>query len=199
MVVKAVIFDVGGVYLQGSFIDFVNRSYAVLGIEGTFHADKEVVFDSDYNRGRITAEECFRKYFGVPISVEQMKLIMDLWTTTWKLTDEMRALVERLKPNYRLAILSNSDLINSRGYRERGWYSPFEVSVLSHEEGILKPERRIYEITLERLALPAKECVIIDDQEAALVPARELGMRTIQYRSTGQLERELIELEMEVD
>nr|MBA4405273.1 hypothetical protein [Nanoarchaeum sp.] len=192
--VKAVIFDVGGVYLQGSFIDFVNKSYRVLGIEDTFHADKEVVFDSDYNRGKIIAEECFRKYFGVPISDNQMERIFDLWTTTWKATDEMLDLVGRLKENYKLAILSNSDFVNSKKYTERGWYSHFDVLVLSHEEGILKPERRIYDITLGRLGLPASECVFIDDQEDALIPAREMGMQTILYKSTEQLKRELADL-----
>lgn len=196
--IKAVIFDVGGVYLQGSFIDFVNKSYKVLGIENTFHADKEVVFDSDYNRGKITAEECFRKYFGVPISDKQMERIFELWTTTWKATDEMLDLVRRLKGNYKLAILSNSDLVNSRKYRERGWYSNFEVLVLSHEEGILKPEQKIYDITLERLDLPASECVFIDDQEDALIPAREMGMQTLLYKSMEQLKRELADLSVKL-
>ncbi|MBU1203867.1 MAG: HAD family phosphatase [Nanoarchaeota archaeon] len=197
--VKSIIFDVGGVYLQGSFIDFVNKSYRVLGIEDTFHADKEVVFDSDYNRGKITAEECFREYFDVPISDEQMERIVDLWTTTWKATDEMLDLVGRLKGNYKLAILSNSDLVNSRKYMERGWYSYFDVLVLSHEEGLLKPEQRIYDITLERLGLSASECVFIDDQEDALVPARKMGMKTILYKSTEQLERELADLGLKVN
>jgi epoxide hydrolase-like predicted phosphatase len=197
--VKAIIFDVGGVYLQGSFTNFVNRSYQVLGIEDTFHTDKEVVFDSDYNRGKITAEECFRKYFGVPISDRQMQRILGLWTTTWKPTNEMLDLVGRLKNSYELAILSNSDVVNSKKYAERGWYSPFDVIVLSHEEGIPKPERRIYEIVLERLGLPPEECVFVDDQEDALVPARVMGMKTVLYRSTEQLERELAGLGVKVN
>lgn len=196
--IKAIIFDVGGVYLQGSFIDFVDKSCEMLGIENTLQTDKEIVFDFDYNRGKISAEECFRKYFDTPISDEQMGKIMGFWTTTWTPTDEMSNLVERLN-EYKLAILSNSDLVNSRKYTERGWYSPFEVVVLSHEEGILKPERKIYETVLERLDLPAEECVFIDDQEDVLVPAREMGMKTILYQSVSQLERELQELGVKVN
>ena len=192
--IKAIIFDAGGVYFQGSFIDFVNRSYKILGIENRDFIDKKLIFNPDYNRGEITAEECFRNYFGVPISEKQMEKILDFWTTTWKLNDEMVNLVRRLKENYKLAILSNSDLINSEKYTERGWYSPFDVLVLSHEEGILKPERKIYEIVLEKLGMSPEECVFIDDQKEALLPAKEMGMKTILYESIEQLERELDDL-----
>ncbi len=181
--IEAVIFDVGGVYMEGSFIDFVNRTRRALGIDGIFHADKEVVFDSDYNAGLISAEECFRKYFGVPISDEQMEDLFGIWTTTWKPTDEMSDLVKRLGINNRLAILSNSDAVNSAKYTDMGWYDPFEVLVLSHEEGINKPDKKIYEIVLDRLGLPAKKCVFIDDQMDALVSAREMGMKTILYEN----------------
>lgn len=189
--IKAIIFDVGGTYLQGSFINFVNKSYKLLGIKGVFSADKEVVFDVDYNRGKIGIEKCFRKYFGVPISEEQMNELKKIWMSTWHLNDDMKDLVQKLGKHYRLAVLSNSDPVNSKSYIERGWYDPFEVVVLSHEEGVLKPDIKIYEKVLESLELPAEECVFIDDQEDALAPARALGMKTILYESTDGLENEL--------
>lgn len=190
--IKAIIFDAGGVYLKGSFINFVNESYKVLGIKATYNTDKELVFDDDYNRGKIGAEDCFRKYFGVKITPEKMKKIVDIWRSTWQRPDDMEDIVARLKNNnYRLAILSNSDKINSEVYEKRGWWSPFDVLVLSHKEGILKPEKRIYEITLDRLMLPANECVFIDDQIEALVPAEKMGMKTIHYKSFEQMRREL--------
>lgn len=71
--IKVIIFDVGGVYLKGSFINFVNRSRKILGINEKFYADKEVIFDKRFNKGKTTAEECFTKYFQVAISSQQMK------------------------------------------------------------------------------------------------------------------------------
>lgn len=189
--IKAIIFDVGGVYLQGSFTDFVNKSYKILGINDTFQTGRELVFDHDYNRGCISVDECFRKYFSVFISDEQMEKIKEIWSTTWVLTEEMRELVRGLKNHgYRLAILSVSDLFNSQKYRERGWYDDFDPVVLSHEEGLLKPERRLYEITLERLGLPANECLFIDNEVDALPPAQALGMETIHFESIEQLKEE---------
>ena len=199
MVIKAIIFDAGGVYLQGSFNTFVDKSCQILGIKNIFRKDVEIVFDSDFNKGKITAEECFQKYFGISITDEQMKEIMGVWMSTWVPTKEMSNIVQKLKQRYTLAMISNSDKVNSEKYTQKGWYSPFTVVVLSHEEGILKPEKRIYEITLERLGLLAEECVFIDDQQEVLVPARNMGIKTIQYLSIEQLQKDLISLGVKVD
>jgi len=191
--IKAIIFDVGGVYMEGSSVDFINRSYKILGIEKTIASSNGVVFDENYNKGLISHEDCFRKFFNVPVSEDQMRKIEDVWTTTWAPTEEMLNLVKNLKKKYTLAILSNSDLLNSTKYTERGWYSYFNPIILSHELGIIKPDIRIYEVALAKLRIPSNQCVFIDDQEKVLIPARELGMETILFKSIDQLKEELIE------
>ena len=197
--VKVILFDIGGTYLEGSFVDFMNQSYKVLGIDKTFSIDKEVTFDSDYNRGKISAEECFRKVFDTSISHDQMKDIMDIWTSTWNPTTEMTDFVTKLTGKYTLGVLSNSDIVNTERYRREGIYSPFDMFVLSHEEGFLKPEKEIYDIALERAGCSAEECVFIDDQENVRVPAREMGMKTVQFTSFSQMKEDLAKLGVTVD
>jgi epoxide hydrolase-like predicted phosphatase len=197
--VKAIIFDAGGVYLKGSFNTFVDKSCSILGIGNRFRTATEIVFDSDFNRGKISAQECFKKYFGVPITDAQMNQIITVWLNTWVPTKEMTDFVHKLKGKYTLAMLSNSDKINSVAYTQKGWYSVFDVVVLSHEEGILKPEERIYEIALERLNLVAEECIFIDDQKDVLIPAKSMGMKTIQFRSVEQLQKDLQKLGVYVE
>jgi len=195
--IKAIIFDVGGVYMQGSCLEFINRSYKILGIDKVVSSSDGVIFDSDYNKGIIGHRDCFRKFFNVEITEDQMKMIEEAWTTTWAPTEEMLELVKSLKKDYTLAILSNSDLLNSTKYTKQGWYSHFDHLVLSHEIGIIKPDRRIYEIMLEKLKLSGGECVFIDDQERVLAPARELGMEIILFKSINQLKSELRKREVE--
>jgi putative hydrolase of the HAD superfamily len=62
----------------------------------------------------------------------------------------------------------------------------FEVVVDSAFVGARKPERRIYEITLERLAVPAAKTLFIDDVELNCQVARELGMQAIWFRTSEQ-------------
>jgi putative hydrolase of the HAD superfamily len=49
-----------------------------------------------------------------------------------------------------------------------------------------KPEPAIYELTLERLGLPAEACVFVDDLEINLPPARALGIHAVHFQHTAQ-------------
>ena len=55
----------------------------------------------------------------------------------------------------------------------------FDVVVESAVEGLRKPDPRIYRLVCERLDVPPKAAVFLDDLGANLKPARELGMTTI--------------------
>lgn len=67
----------------------------------------------------------------------------------------------------------------------------FETVVDSGYVGYRKPERQIYEITLERLALPASACLFVDDLEVNCEAARELGFNTVHYRAADQAAAEI--------
>jgi putative hydrolase of the HAD superfamily len=62
----------------------------------------------------------------------------------------------------------------------------FELVVDSAFVGCRKPERRIYEITLERLGAPAEACLFVDDVEDNCAAARELGITAIHFQSNEQ-------------
>jgi putative hydrolase of the HAD superfamily len=58
--------------------------------------------------------------------------------------------------------------------------------------GMRKPERRIYEVTLERLGgIPARDCVFVDDLDVNCEAARQLGMTAIRFESSEQAVAEL--------
>jgi putative hydrolase of the HAD superfamily len=62
----------------------------------------------------------------------------------------------------------------------------FDVVVDSAFVGARKPEPEIYELTLQRLDVPAGAALFIDDIEINCDAARELGMRAVWFRSTEQ-------------
>jgi len=101
-----------------------------------------------------------------------------------RLIDYMRQLRDR---GYKMAICTN----NVREW-EPLWRAKlpvdeiFEVVVDSAFVGTRKPERRIYELTLERLGLPAGSALLIDDIERNCVAAREFGLQAVWFRSTEQ-------------
>ncbi len=145
--------------MKGKTSDFVNRSYKILNINKKFKPGNSLVFDKKLNKGLITHEQCFKKFFNVPITEQQMKKIKQVWISTWAPTKEMINLIKKLSKKYTLAILSNSDSLNSRNYATKGWYSYFDHLILSHELGILKPNKKIYQIALKKINRPTKECI----------------------------------------
>jgi epoxide hydrolase-like predicted phosphatase len=62
----------------------------------------------------------------------------------------------------------------------------FEMVIDSGYVGYRKPEKQIYEITLERLGLPAEACLFVDDMELNCDAARELGFNAVHYRDADQ-------------
>jgi putative hydrolase of the HAD superfamily len=63
----------------------------------------------------------------------------------------------------------------------------FEVVVDSAFVGMRKPERGIYELTLDRLdGIPAGECLFLDDFEANCETATALGMSAVRFVDNEQ-------------
>jgi putative hydrolase of the HAD superfamily len=101
-----------------------------------------------------------------------------------ELIEYMRNLRRR---GYKLAICTN----NVREW-ESLWRAKlpvdelFDVVVDSAFVGTRKPEPRIYELTLERLGVPAAAALLIDDIELNCDAARQLGIHAVWFRSTEQ-------------
>ena len=88
---------------------------------------------------------------------------------------------------YRLALLTNNVQEWEPRWRPRWPIDElFETVVDSGFVGMRKPDRAIYELTLDRLGLPAEACVFIDDLEHNVVAAREIGLHAVHFRHTEQ-------------
>lgn len=101
---------------------------------------------------------------------------------------ELLEYIATLKTTYKIGLLSN---INSRerlGIRfEPGELDAhFDTITASGDEGFVKPEPEIYEITATRLGVLPSECVMIDDIAEFCEGARRVGMQAIQFQTTQQ-------------
>ncbi|GGU49863.1 HAD-IA family hydrolase [Streptomyces violascens] len=85
---------------------------------------------------------------------------------------------------YTVALLSNSFGLDPYDpYNHIGVRDLFDVTVLSELEGVAKPDPVIYQRTLDRMGLPAAECVFVDDYLVNLPPAQALGIHTVHATS----------------
>jgi putative hydrolase of the HAD superfamily len=89
-------------------------------------------------------------------------------------------LLRRLKPFYRLGVISNFYGNVAALCREAALADSLDVILDSAEIGVSKPDPEIFRIALTKLDLaPALAIFIGDSYERDIVPARQLGMKTI--------------------
>jgi epoxide hydrolase-like predicted phosphatase len=145
--------------------------------------------------GRIS-EEDFSRRFAVALGLPEEgseDLIERLWTDMGP-DDAMIAAVERFREaGVRTGLISNS-WGTALEYEDGLMARLFDVTVISHLEGMRKPDPEIYELAVERMGLPADELVFIDDLPGNLKPARAIGMATVRHTTAEESLPQLEEL-----
>jgi putative hydrolase of the HAD superfamily len=92
-----------------------------------------------------------------------------------------------LRPRYQTALLSNSFVGARREEEARfGFAAITDLIVYSHEEGMSKPDSRIYERTWRRLSVEPHEMIFLDDAEPNVLAARECGVHAVFFHNTAQ-------------
>jgi len=196
MAIKAFVFDCGGVLLGFGDPAAYSAWEARLGIKPGELA--KALWEGEpwtlAERGRLSDAE-FWQQVGRRLGVEDDQQIAalreDLWRT-WVVNPKVLALVERLRAQYKVALLSNStDALEEELARRYGVADRFETIVNSARVGTAKPERAIYEETLRRLGVAPAEAVFIDDRAENVAAAAALGMHVVWFINGDELERQL--------
>jgi len=199
-VIEAVISDFGGVLttpLIGSFAalqDDTGIPVEALGRAMASIAEREgehPLFELE--RGRITedrflselADELTPELGHRPMLHHFAEIYFDALEPNEPMIELMRDLRRR---GYRMALLTN----NIREW-EPHWRSMLpvdeicEIVVDSAFVGVRKPEREIYELTLERLGgVDPPGVLFVDDVEVNCDAARELGLAAVRFRDNEQ-------------
>jgi epoxide hydrolase-like predicted phosphatase len=190
MTIRAVVFDIGGVLEVVSQTGWDEKWEAFLHLK-TGELEEllmDVWIDGSYSD---ISEEEMEKRIGEIIGIDQVQakaLMADVREEyLGELNVELTAYFSSLRPTYRTALLSNSFSGARDKEQERYRFAELcDLLIYSHEEGIAKPERRIFELTCERLAVRPAEIVFLDDVEANVASARELGIHSILFRETKE-------------
>lgn len=115
------------------------------------------------------------KRFGVPLPK---------WHTEDEiLYDDTATCLETLSARYQIGIIANQLPGTTDRLKQHGILRHINLVVASAEEGVAKPDRRIFELALERSNCPPDRAVMIGDRiDNDIVPAKLLGMHTVWVR-----------------
>lgn len=197
--IKAFIFDIGNVLLPFDFSVALRKLKEHSEVESLVEAIEPVKFA--YESGRIGRAEFVSKIRDVLNYTGSEAEFVEAWEDIFTENTPMLDLVRALKGRYPLYLLSNtSDLHMDYVFRRYPVFNLFDDAVYSYLAKCFKPDRRIYEIALERFGLVASETVFIDDLKANIEAALELGFNAIHYdfRNHGELDAELRRLGVEI-
>jgi len=103
--------------------------------------------------------------------------------------EDMVGVVRRVRAaGYRTALLSNSWGMD---YPREDWAELFDVTVISGEVGMRKPDPEIYQLCADQLALPPAACVFVDDLAPNVRGAAAVGMVGVLHRTYDETVAEL--------
>ena len=154
----------------------------------------------EFERGHLTKEEAKELFVKTDPSIEaQIRKAYDSCAGIMGSYDYTLGWIKALRSaGYKLYCITN---FTPAGYEECydaiSFIEQFDGTVFSFKEGVLKPEREIYELLLNRYSLKAEECVFIDDTEKNVVGARAVGLHGIVFRGYDEAVAELKKLGVE--
>jgi epoxide hydrolase-like predicted phosphatase len=127
------------------------------------------------------AEIDFEQRFAAVLGVQPDGLIDGLFAGVQPDMAMVEAVRAAREAGIRTALVSNSWGVHR--YPHDMFAEIFDGVVISGEEGMRKPARRMYELGAERAGVAAELCVFVDDLPFNLTPAEELGMATVHHTS----------------
>ncbi|MCZ6556540.1 MAG: HAD family phosphatase [SAR324 cluster bacterium] len=199
--VRAVVFDLGGVFLKGT-VDNVIRFGESVGMtsEAWRVIRHELFIDGgawdEVERGEMTLDTFaeilsgFLARQGIQIDMERARNFMG---------NPADSIMMRLRPEIVEACLTVRRVMptalltnNIAEWREQ-WRTRLDIPALfnqvidSSEVGLRKPEPGIYKLMEAALNMPGEDLLFIDDLGVNLKGARNLGWQTLKYDETAKV------------
>jgi putative hydrolase of the HAD superfamily len=125
----------------------------------------------------------FEPRFAAMLGVSATGLIDRLFAGSSVDQEMVDAVAAARRAGVRTGLISNS--WGTRRYDRKLLAALFDGIVISGEEGMRKPDPRMYELGAERIGVEPPACVFVDDLPFNLTPAAELGMATIHHVSAA--------------
>ncbi len=115
-----------------------------------------------------------------------------IYSDIFEVNEDVASLLPKLKENYKLVLLSNTNYIHQKyGWEKYEFLKNFEKLILSHEVGAIKPQEKIYRAVEEFTQLPSNEHIFIDDIREYAEGAKACGWDGIQFLGYDNLVVEL--------
>jgi len=194
MGIKTIVFDFGGVILKTPNLRWARRWQKLFGLQD--HPEivemlanpNESQLIKDICLGKIPEDEIWevvsKKW---PVKPSFVRRIRRRIFSKRKLNKEMVKFMAEVQKDYQTAILSNAGNRTRQIIEETYNLDRYlNEIIISAEEGVIKPNPRIYQIAMDRLDAVPEQTLLLDDTLENVLAAREFGMHAVQFINTQQ-------------
>ena len=142
-----------------------------------------------FDKGKINPKEFYNQVIKKLKARIDYRSFYSIYNDIFSLNPPVLEIMKRLKRDYRLVLLSNTDVMRF-GFVKKKFPEVmiFDEYVLSYEVGFMKPHPRIFKEALKRAGFEAKECIFLDDREENIKGAQKLGINGILFGHQTDLE-----------
>ena len=179
MTVEVVLFDLGGVLVDIGGIGDMGVFAGETSEDELWRRWLECPWVRRFERGHCDADSFSRGMVDSwSMSIEPEVFLEAFASWPRGLLPGARELVRSISSSSRVGCLSNTNALHAdRHWTEFGIADLFEDRFLSHEMGLVKPDRAAFEYVIEVLGCPAERILFLDDNQINVEGARAAGLR----------------------
>jgi len=198
--IKVILFDLGNVLVD------LNLKPAVARISGFCSKSQDEIIKlfldsgitNSFEKGEFSADEFYKQAKDILDLKLGYASFVSIWNEVFFFSLKNRSLyhiANRLKENYRIAILSNTNILHYRYIKDNfPVFNIFEKVFLSFEIGAVKPDQTIYRKAIEALGVLPENIFYTDDRPELVKSASKLGIKSFTFTSVEQLISDLSSL-----
>jgi epoxide hydrolase-like predicted phosphatase len=194
--IKAIIFDLGGVLINAPEEDLINYCSEKFCIDKNLFREVFYQYITIFQKNEI-AEEKMWEEISIKLNVKKPNITWrEVVNNVFVQKNEVFELIKTLKKKYKTAVLTNTEVAVVDYFHENKLNEYFDELVFSCIEKGVKPEKEIYIIALNKLNCKPEETIFIDDRIENIEGANKLGINSILFKDINQLKKELKKFEI---
>jgi putative hydrolase of the HAD superfamily len=190
--IKAIIFDFNGVFNENHELKIIFKASKKIKANLLLSILSYGFWHFFAQKGTISAFDLWKKVFftAKQFREKEFKELVEKEFLNLGVRKEMFELLNKIKEKKIIvALLSNSNDLQSKAFRENNFFKDFDKVFLSNEIKKIKPFPSAFKHALKELNISAKECLFVDDQIQNILVAKLLGFKTIWFNSLNKIKK----------